>query len=880
MAQRLSLRAGDSLQVPLAGVESVMTIDERTAQVVVSSGGFTVLGRAIGDTIVQIFTASKMHVYVVSVQAPPPRPPGPPPVPNINDHGAITSFWGDNRYQIHYSESSLLRSRFDHLLTFHGRVGKGEYQANAQFMTGALGNHLQYTTLGWLSDKKDLSFELGDTHGRMFGSSLSGAAPVRGLRSSLTRKFGGDRGEWTGEIFVGEVRSGADPYATSLRQPAAGASMSGAYAPFGLPSLRLSFASSLFAFSTASTSALQPGHVGVFAGATGRAAHSSGLTLDFRLALSVSAPHIEGGRATTVPGFGVSAQYKASDGGLRLEYDNNQAGMVVPQNGGAMPGSQRIAGSFDRHVGAVSVSGGASYAMVEDLFGQSAGGLSYQIGTSVPVAREAKLSLSGGQSNVTLPVSTAAGRHYLREWSKSHAATRLDYAPQNNPWSLLSELSFSKSRTSDGSSLGASGTLSLQKRRAPAGKWDGAGVLTVMAMQPHIDNSVLAVDQPPLDVTTSASGQVRFVQGPFESFGGLGLQVRASPSYRAAPTINLGFRFTPTAAHQIAASFGSTRWLQSGAWNHSVSATYVYHFGDAVRATPIFEFMSYGVVEGRVCYDEDSDGNCSPDEPPIPGIPLVLSNGARATSAADGGYRFERVKPGFYHLDVDEEAMRERGRPTTMLVAAFDLPVRGNERKSFGVARACRIRGHLVHDLDMDGSIDDGEPLFGGPLVVASGAAGTFQSPVNSSGTFALTVPCGEYGLEIDPASLPSMHQAGDDEEILVTTTANDTPVAKLMVRSLRTIAGDVFIDKNGNGQKDADEAVVPNAVVRFGEASGPTDETGAFLLRRLPAGKGQVVVDADSLPPGLRPGEPSAQSLPNQAAAIENVHLPVVPEP
>ena len=880
IAQRLSVRAGESLVVPLSTVESVMSIDENTAQVVASPGGFTVLGRASGDTIVQVFTPTTMRVYVVNVLPPPPAPPGPPPIANINDRGAITSFWGDNRYQIRYSEASTQRNRFDHLLTFHGRAGKGEYQANAQFMTGGLGDELQYASVGWLSDAKDVSLEGGDTNARLFGSTSSSAVPLRGLRSNLTRKFGQDRGEWTGELFLGEMRGPADPYATRLVQPAAGTSLSGVYTPRAMPDLRLSFGGSMLAFSTERTSVVQPGDSGVLVGVAARAVHKNGLGFELRSGLSASAARVDGASPSSAPSFGLTAQYHNSDGTQRLDYENSAPGMVMPQGGGAMPGSQRVSGSFDRHAKGVSVVASANYSWIKDLYRETGGGLSYRIGSTLPVTRQTNLSLAGGQSSVALPINSVSGQHYMRESSQTYAGARLDHTPLSGRYSAVSELNFTNTNSTDGSSRGASGNVSVQRRRSPEGKWDAAATLSGMANQVRIKETTLAVDQPPLDVTVAGSAQGRLVQGPFESFGGLGLQIKASPSYRLSPTVNVGLRFTPTAAHQLVATFSTFRWMQGGEWNYSASVSYTYHFGDAVHAAPIFEFMSYGVVEGRVCFDENSDGECSGSEAPVAGIPLVLSNGARTTTAPDGSYRFERVKPGFYHLDVDEAAVREKGRPTTVLAASFDLAVRGSESRNFAVARACRIRGHLVHDLDLNGRIDEGEPLFGGPLVVASGEGGTFQARVNNTGTFALTVPCGEYGLEIDPASLPAMHSAGDEEEVRVTTKANDTPVAKLLVTSIRTISGTVFIDKNGNGEQDEGEPIVSGARVRFGHTSGQTDETGAFLLRRLPAGAGEISVDAASLPAGLRPGASVKKSLPNDASALEDVRLPVVPEP
>lgn len=87
-----------------------------------------------------------------------------------------------------------------------------------------------------------------------------------------------------------------------------------------------------------------------------------------------------------------------------------------------------------------------------------------------------------------------------------------------------------------------------------------------------------------------------------------------------------------------------------------------------------------------------------------------------------------------------------------------------------------------------------------------------------------------------------------------------------------------MFLDRNGNGKKDADEPAVAGAVVRFGQAAGRSDETGAFLLRRLPAGKAELAVDPASLPPGARAGAPRAFQLGDDPTAVEDVHVPVLP--
>jgi hypothetical protein len=492
--------------------------------------------------------------------------------------------------------------------------------------------------------------------------------------------------------------------------------------------------------------------------------------------------------------------------------------------------------------------------------------------------------LAAGETSSPMPVYFADGGHGLATWSQAVIGARLDHTTQNGRYGIQSEIDYIKTQSNQGDAIGTSAILNVQRRRIESSKWEGAANLNVTAAQtqPHQDAtaspSVLAVDQPPLNFGASAGVQGRFVQGPFQSFGGLSLQTTELPTFQVNPTVNLGIQFTPTSAHQLVANFGMTRWSQRARSTFNTTVNYTYRFGDSIRAVPIFEFMSYGVVEGRICFDENSDGICSSDEPPLPNVPLLLSSGQRTVSDSSGYYHFERVKPGFYHLEVDEAVVRERGRPTTILMASFQMPVRGEERHHFAVARACRIQGHVVHDLDLDGNGDESEPLFAGPLVIATGPEGKFQIRVNNIGTFASTVPCGEYDLEIDPASLPALHSPGSEEPVHVVTSATNIASPKLLVAAIRTIGGDVFLDRNGNGKKDPGEPVVAGAKLRFGKSLGLSDETGAFLLRHLPAGKGGLSVDPASLPAGMRPGAPIPLNLGAEATVIEDLHVPVVP--
>jgi hypothetical protein len=349
------------------------------------------------------------------------------------------------------------------------------------------------------------------------------------------------------------------------------------------------------------------------------------------------------------------------------------------------------------------------------------------------------------------------------------------------------------------------------------------------------------------------------------------------PVVRLSPQVNIGIQFTPTSAHRLVGTMTLARYT-SGNLPWTVGVGYTHHFGDAVRARPVLEFLRVGRIEGRVCFDENQDGECSKEEPSISQVPVSLSTGRTTTTDGNGHYVFDGVQPGFYSVEVDEAALRKQGRPTTTLSSSFDLEPRAQRILSFGVARACRIRGHVVNDLNLDGLADPHEPLFGQGMVSLSGTAGTFRTRVEAQGTFAMTLPCGEYDVEMDAATLPELHSLGNLVTPHVAITPDTIPTVRLLVRAIRTIAGTVYLDSNGNGQRDTGEVGLADLVVRFGKIAARTDQDGNFLLRRVPAGDGEISVEYTSLPVGLEAENARTLNLPSTPAAVENVQISVRP--
>ena len=69
-------------------------------------------------------------------------------------------------------------------------------------------------------------------------------------------------------------------------------------------------------------------------------------------------------------------------------------------------------------------------------------------------------------------------------------------------------------------------------------------------------------------------------------------------------------------------------------------------------------------------------------------------------------------------------------------------------------------------------------------------------------------------------------------------------------------LEGRVFIDRNRNGQPDADEPGAPGVRVRLDQALGVTDAEGYFRLAQLPPGARSLELDESSLPVGFQTSE------------------------
>ena len=231
-------------------------------------------------------------------------------------------------------------------------------------------------------------------------------------------------------------------------------------------------------------------------------------------------------------------------------------------------------------------------------------------------------------------------------------------------------------------------------------------------------------------------------------------------------------------------------------------------------------------------------------------LPVGPTGGEVAPFAAvdgDGRYAFQ-VDPGTYELaylllnSEDESA-------ATYGAATVAFTVTAGATTTVDVALDGRRRGALA------GSVvgPDGSPVAGAE-VVASSTDGTFETAAETGadGAFALSVPEGDYVIEVDAAGFLSefWDGAGSFADATVVAVAPDATASGIDV-TLETVAADFALTITGRLTDAAGDPIPDGAVLILSNTTQATiqavraqsDGTFAFTTRNPGAAGGEVVV-------------------------------------
>ncbi|MGV3707647.1 MAG: SdrD B-like domain-containing protein, partial [Gemmatimonas sp.] len=172
--------------------------------------------------------------------------------------------------------------------------------------------------------------------------------------------------------------------------------------------------------------------------------------------------------------------------------------------------------------------------------------------------------------------------------------------------------------------------------------------------------------------------------------------------------------------------------------------------------------------------------------------------------------------------------------------------------------------GNFVwHDKNANGIQDDGEPGIPNAPLSFTGPTGSASGNATPTGTYLISgLPAGTYTV---CAQLPSGYQyispnaVGDDREVDSDGAGAQNCYTATLAQGEQRLDVDfgfynpaelgdyVWYDKNSNGQQDADEVGIPNAMVTLAGPSGPlqavTDANGKYKFTNLKPGTYEVCV-------------------------------------
>jgi hypothetical protein len=872
---RVSVTVKQTLDVRVPGIQSLIVTDPSRAEVAQTATGFRVVAKRAGDTIVQAFTAEGMRVYIVAIAMPTPAPaagPTPSAAADFGRHRRIDSAWGVNRYtgELEYRAGRLTAQ---HDLDLAGVVAKGEYRATLDWVQRGLEvGELDHVHAAWTNAAKTQDYELGDIAAPVLGTSLLTALPVFGVRARERNQL-----DYT-ELSGGVLRVSGGRRLT-LDAPIAGASVGMTRALPWLGGTDVDLAGAAHAY-------VVRGRPGAIAGLGVKASWHQQTAVEAKVASSAKRP------GDGAAGDGVSGSLAASHAREAASYsasiEANTGDFVQPVLDALVPAGYRVSAGAARAFADRSWRLGANVthhgSRPDDAWRRETTAAARVAAASSPATHLAldhretwyanpergepsELTLSatpgadagdgartaavpaggagggpGGLSEVAAASLASERRH--RRHTQATVHSKLGATGQ-----LGAQLEYQVNRFANRTITSYSAAANVA--RAHGDRFTGSLGASLAAT----DITVLGEDLPRLAIQSNLAATGSFLDGPFQYTAAANVVQLLAPTASTGVNVAVGVQFTPTTADRVGLRLYAARGVGATATTWGATLGVTHYFGNGVDSKPLLRVLTEGEIEGAICVDANGDGECGADEAPLADVKVSLSDGATTRSDRRGRYRFGDVKPGTYTLEVDEGALRAYGRPTTASRLPVALPANGRVERSFGVRGGCDITGHVLNDLDMDGTKSPGDPLIPAATIRIEGEGASYEATTDGLGAFVAHVAtCGRYKVTLDPGSLAASMRPLVDETEVELGARGERAAVHLMAFGLRTVQGVVFVDANANGVRDPGEAPVAGAQLRWRGGAGESDTDGSYLLRRLPAGTTELELVPDSLTPGLVP--------------------------
>lgn len=256
--------------------------------------------------------------------------------------------------------------------------------------------------------------------------------------------------------------------------------------------------------------------------------------------------------------------------------------------------------------------------------------------------------------------------------------------------------------------------------------------------------------------------------------------------------------------------------------------------------------LERGQIQGRVFFDLNGNGQDDVNEPGVAGMKMQIGGERNTTTDARGRFHFDS-NSGPYQVSLVSEELGVNWRASTMTEQHGLLAARQTVSLSFGINNYGSVAGRIFNDLAQTGEKTAGSlPGVAGvrlTLHSANAAVASVSLFVDGSGSYQFrNLSPGSYTLEIDTTTLPADFRVPAQTSWVVVVTPLQNSYLDLPLSAQRSIAGVVFIDRDGDGKFDPEKDLpVAGAHVLAGKTEGTTGNGGVYLLRNIPFGKIEV---------------------------------------
>ncbi len=288
-------------------------------------------------------------------------------------------------------------------------------------------------------------------------------------------------------------------------------------------------------------------------------------------------------------------------------------------------------------------------------------------------------------------------------------------------------------------------------------------------------------------------------------------------------------------------------------------------------------WSSVGSFEGYVYKDVNGDGVRQPNEPGLPNMTVLSSDGKQALVDQNGYYQIKSVAGKKVTLALENSKIPYGFVPTGSLNQEFDIQQGKTQQADFGLTPRSDLTGVIFNDLNGNEKYENNEPGISTVKLMLENGQSVWS---NASGVYTFSnLVAGDHTISLVVTSLPEGYLPSQTPKKNFTLFEGVRYELSFPLRPKRMVTGRVFSDKNGNRVMDADETPLAAIPVLLGAQKVITDKDGWYLFDDLKPGSNELLVDLSAQLDKFEAPTPIRVEMSVEPSTLSDMNIPVTPK-